>query len=103
MEYKVETRRGKRRLKLWLPVRVLCRDAGGERVERTNMQDVTTLGARFTLSRPVEWGRLLHLTMEMPKQLRLYDTDSREYGVWAVVRHVRPYKLLGASRSQATQ
>lgn len=88
---------------MWLPVRVLCRRAGGEWTEQTHMQDVTTLGGRFTLSRPVEWGQLLHLTMEMPKQLRLYDLDQREYGVWAVVRHVRPYKLLGASRPQATQ
>src|SRR5215210_4436611 len=50
--------------------------------------DVTPFGARFALSHPTERGRLLHLTLPMPRQLRCFDHIEDQYQVWALVCHV---------------
>lgn len=54
------------------------------------MTDVTPLGAGFTIKRPTERGRLLHLTIPMPRQLRVFDFIEDQYKIWGVVRYVRP-------------
>jgi hypothetical protein len=77
------------RLELSLPVRVQCRErADYDWVEMTRLIDVTPFGARFALSRPTEPGRLMHLTMPMPRQLRCFDFVETQYRVWSLVRNI---------------
>lgn len=81
----------KERLELRLPVRVHCRESPDFAwSEVTRMTDVTPLGAGFTIKRPTERGRLLHLTIPMPRQLRVFDFVEDQYKIWGVVRYVRP-------------
>jgi hypothetical protein len=83
------SRRIRERLELKLPVRVSCRETPDfEWMEVTRLIDVTPYGASFTLKRPTEKGRLLHLTIPMPRQLRTYDHAEDQYRVWSIVRHV---------------
>ena len=84
-------KRIRERLELKLPVRVRCRETVDlEWNEVTRLIDVTPFGAGFTLKRPVEKGRLLHMTIPMPRQLRVFDHVEDQYKVWALVRYVRP-------------
>lgn len=84
-------KRLRERIKLALPVRVLCKEsAGHEWMEMSRLTDVTPFGARFTISHPTETGRLLQLTLAMPRQLRCFDHIEDQYRVWALVRHVTP-------------
>ena len=86
----VNEKRIRERLELKLPVRVSCREIPDfEWMEVTRLIDVTPFGAGFTLKRPTEKGRLLHLTIPMPRQLRTFDHAEDQYRVWAIVRHVR--------------
>jgi hypothetical protein len=79
------------RLQLRIPVRVRCRETPDfEWTEITRLIDVTPFGAGFTLKRPTERGRLLHMTIPMPRQLRVFDFVEDQYKIWAVVRYVRP-------------
>jgi hypothetical protein len=79
------------RLELKLPVRVRCRETKDlDWSEVTRLTDVTPFGAGFTLKRPIEKGRLLHMTIPMPRQLRVFDHVEEQYRVWALVRHVKP-------------
>ena len=74
------------RIKLTLPVRVHCREsADHEWTEMSRLVDVTPFGARFPLTHPTERGRLLHLTLPMPRQLRCFDHVEDQYRVWALV------------------
>jgi hypothetical protein len=83
-------RRVKDRVRLSLPVRVECREAAGAGwTEQSRFNDLTPFGASFNLTRPVEPGRLLHLTMAMPRQLRCFDHIEDQYRVWAVVRWIK--------------
>jgi hypothetical protein len=84
-----KSRRLRERIKLALPVRVHCREtAGHEWTEMSRLVDVTPFGARFALTHPTERGRLLHLTLPMPRQLRCFDHIEDQYRVWALVCHV---------------
>ncbi len=83
-------KRIRERLELKLPVRVRCREAAKiEWTEVTRLIDVTPFGAGFTLKRPIEKGRLLHMTIPMPRQLRVFDHVEDQYRVWAIVRYAR--------------
>lgn len=83
-------KRIRERLELKLPVRVRCRETPDfEWMEVTRLTDVTPFGAGFTLKRPTETGRLLHMTIPMPRQLRVFDHVEDQYRVWALVRYVR--------------
>lgn len=81
-----ESRRLKR-VPLSLPVRV---EAKVNRTvvwnEITRISDVSAFGAGFNLTRPVKRGRLVHLTMPLPRQLRSYDFMEPQYKVWGLVR-----------------
>lgn len=84
-------KRIRERLELKLPVRVHCRETPDfEWVEITRLIDVTPFGAGFPLKHPIEKGRLLHMTIPMPRQLRVFDHVEDQYKVWALVRYVRP-------------
>jgi len=54
--------------------------------EITRLQDVSAFGAGFNLNRPVKRGRLVALTMPMPRQLRCYDYMEPQYRIWGLVR-----------------
>jgi len=84
-------KRLRERLELTLPVRVHCRESlDQEWVELTRLMDVSPFGARLSLSRATEPGRLIHLTMPLPSQLRCFDGSEQQYRIWAVVTNVRP-------------
>jgi hypothetical protein len=89
MDGERKERRVKERLRLALPVLVLCRVDGQEEwTEQTRLVNLTPFGASFNLTRPVEPGRLLHLTMPMPRQLRCFDHIEDQYRVYAIVRWI---------------
>lgn len=50
------------------------------------MEDVSSFGAGFVLKRPVKRGRLLLISVPMPRQLRCYDFLEPQYRVWGLVR-----------------
>jgi len=85
-----KSRRKRERLELSLPARIYGRESEDyEWVEQTRLLDVTPFGVRFSLSRPTEPGRLLHLTLPMPRQLRCFDHVEDQYRVWALVRNMK--------------
>lgn len=90
MDGERKERRVKDRLRLSLPVRVLCRESPQEEwTEQTRLVDLTPFGTSFNLSRPVEPGRLLHMTMPMPRPLRCFDHVEDQYRVYAIVRWIK--------------
>lgn len=83
-------KRIRERLPLTLPVRVRGRETPTfEWNEVTRLSNVTPFGAGFTLRHPTEKGRLLHMTIPMPRQLRVFDHVEDQYRIWAVVRYMR--------------
>ena len=82
-------KRIRERLELRLPVRVHCRETPDfEWTEITRLLDVTPFGAGFTLKRPTERGRLLHMTIPMPRPLRVFDHVEDQYKIWGLVRYI---------------
>src|SRR6266478_458586 len=85
-----KSRRLRERIGLRLPVRVQGRDSiDHEWTEMSRLVDVTPFGARLRLKRPTEVGRLILLTMAMPRQLRCFDHVEDQYRVWSLVRNIR--------------
>src|SRR5918997_1634925 len=83
-------KRIRERLPLHLPVRVQGRDTPAfEWTEMTRLTDVTPFGAGFTLKHPTEKGRLLFMTIPMPRQLRVFDHLEDQYRIWVIVRHIK--------------
>jgi hypothetical protein len=81
--------RRRERVRLELPVRVTVREGPNEEwTEVSRVLDLTPFGARFSLARLVDRGRLVHLTLPMPRQLRCFDHVEDQYRVWALVRRV---------------
>ena len=54
--------------------------------EVTRLNDVSAFGAAFNLRRPIKRGRLVYMTIPLPRQLRCYDYMEPQYRVWALVR-----------------
>jgi hypothetical protein len=80
-------RRRSTRLGLVLPVRVQgFLPDGGTWDEMANTDDISAGGASFTLTRSIELGQVLHLSMNLPKRLRQYDLNDASYRVYALVR-----------------
>jgi hypothetical protein len=85
-----KSRRLRERIGLKLPVRVHGRDSvDAEWTEMSRLVDVTPFGARLTLKRPTEPGRLVRLTLAMPPKLRCFDHVEDQYRVWSLVRGVK--------------
>ena len=86
-------KRIRERLPLQLPVRIHCRETPDFAwTEVTRLLNVTPFGAGFTLKRPTERGRLLHMTIPMPRQLRVFDHVEDQYRIWAIVRYLKSKK-----------
>ena len=84
-------KRIRERLALHLPVRVQGRETPDFAwTEMTRLNDVTPFGAGFTIKRPTEKGRLLYMTIPMPRQLRVFDHVEDQYRIWAIVRYMKP-------------
>jgi hypothetical protein len=85
-----KSRRLRERMRLALPIRVSGRERGNiDWTQMTRLVDVTPFGARFRLMRPVDIGRLLQLTMALPRKLRVFDHAEDQYRVWSIVRNAR--------------
>jgi hypothetical protein len=83
-------KRIRERLALHLPVRIRVRETPDfEWTEMTRLTNVTPFGAGFPLKHPTERGRLLHMTIPMPRQLRVFDHVEDQYRVWALVRYMK--------------
>jgi hypothetical protein len=83
-------KRIRERLPLHLPVRVQGRETPDFAwTEMTRLTNVTPFGAGFPLKRPTEKGRLLYMTIPMPRQLRVFDHIEDQYRIWGVVRHMK--------------
>ncbi|MEO6050224.1 MAG: hypothetical protein ABIP78_02695, partial [Pyrinomonadaceae bacterium] len=54
--------------------------------EITRLSDASAFGAGFTLKRPVKRGRLVLMTIPMPRQLRSFDYGEPQYKIWGIVR-----------------
>jgi PilZ domain len=79
----------RKRIELALPVRVYCRESLDHQwVEMTRLIDVTPFGAKLRLKQPTEKGRLLQLTLPMPRPLRCFDHIEDQYRVWSLVRNL---------------
>lgn len=75
------------RIGLTLPVKVEGKDSRAEGWEEiTRLKDISAFGAGFTLKRPVKRGRLVLLTLPMPRKMRCYDYLESQYRIWAIVR-----------------
>src|SRR3989442_895583 len=85
-------KRIRERLELKLPVRVQCRETPESQwIEITRLNDVTPFGCSFTLKRPIEKGRLLHMTIPMPRQLRTFDHKGEvELSEHTVTENISP-------------
>lgn len=89
-ESKVDERRIQR-VSLTLPVRIeskVNRSYAWDEVTRLN--DVSAFGAGFNLRRPLKRGRLVQMTIPLPRQLRCYDYMEPQYKIWALVRRCIP-------------
>jgi hypothetical protein len=85
----VESQESRRiqRISLALPTRVeskVSNSMGWDEITRLN--DVSAFGAAFNLRRPVKRGRLVYMTIPLPRQLRCFDYSEPQYKVWALVR-----------------
>lgn len=75
------------RFSLALPVRVEARlSETNVWNEITRLTDVSAFGASFNLHRPVKRGRLLQMTIPMPRKMRCYDYTEPQYRIWGLVR-----------------
>lgn len=95
-------RRKYHRTSLLLPLEVegyACEN--GSFVERTETFNVSLLGASFRLSYPVVIDDILRLTLPMPQQMRLFDSDEPTYRIYSQVRRIRPradgYLMVGVA------
>lgn len=69
--------------------------------EVTRLDDVSAFGAAFNLKRPVKRGRLLVISVPMPRQLRCYDYLEPQYRIWGLVRRCMPLGDSAAADSYA--
>jgi len=75
------------RFSLGLPIRVEARAGDGvDWNEITRLNDVSAFGAGFNLHRSVKCGRLLLMTIPMPRKMRCYDFVEPQYKIWGLVR-----------------
>jgi hypothetical protein len=97
IEESAELRRAAR-IALPLPVRVELQESDGKKwKEVTNLTSASNIGAGFISTRKIEVGRMVLLSLPLPRQMRFYDERDTQYEVWALVRHCQPRSLLDSS------
>src|SRR5215218_543915 len=69
--------------------------------EITRLEDISAFGAGFKLKRPVKRGRLLVMSVPMPRQLRCYDYLEPQYRIWGLVRRCVPLSNGGVAEAYA--
>jgi hypothetical protein len=75
------------RIGLSLPIRVEYKlNPASSWSEVTRLRDVSPFGAGFILPRPVKRGRLILMTIPLPRQMRCYDYMEPQYRVYGLVR-----------------
>lgn len=90
------------RYALALPTRVEVRvDPKYTWNEITRLEDISAFGAAFKLKRPVKRGRLILISLPMPRQLRCYDYLEPQYRIWGLVRRCIPLGTNPAAQSYA--
>lgn len=95
-----EDARAIQRFSLALPARVEVRiDDKVAWHEVTRLEDVSAFGAGFQLKRPVKRGRLLSLSVPMPRQLRCFDFLEPQYRILGLIRRCIPVGDATSSRS----
>src|SRR5215813_1300224 len=81
------------RISLPLPSRVEVKiDQNISWNEVTRLTDVSAFGAGFSLNRPLKRGRLVLLTIPMPRALRCFDFGEAQYRIWGLVRRCLPVR-----------
>jgi hypothetical protein len=81
------------RIALPLPSRIEVKiDAHVSWNEVTRLTDVSAFGAGFSLKRPLKRGRLVLVTVPMPRQLRTFDFSDPQYRIWSIVRRCVPVR-----------
>jgi hypothetical protein len=92
MAEKQMNRRRYPRVRIGIPARVKGQAGQGHPWEEIGTSEDASLGGlSLRLTKPVEWGQLLSLTLPMPPQLRLYDDNDPTYFTYAVVRNVMAF------------
>ena len=82
-------RRKAYRLGMALPVRVTgFSDQGAAWEEVSSTEDLSQSGLSLPLTRRVELGQLLALSLPMPKRLREFDLNDETYRVYGLVRGI---------------
>src|SRR5687767_15943613 len=85
----VEDQRRIQRYALALPTRVEVKvDNKFAWNEITRLEDISAFGAAFKLKRPVKRGRLIMISLPMPRQLRCYDYLEPQYRIRSEERRV---------------
>ena len=84
-------RRQRSRLAITVPVRVRGREPGGTAWEEmAGCLDASEGGLAIVMSRPVQTGQVLHLSVPLPPRFRQYDLSASFYRVYGLVRDSRP-------------
>lgn len=79
------------RISLSLPIRVEGKVNNQMKWDEiTRLSDVSAFGVGFILNRPVKRGRLIRLTIPLPRKLRCYDFTESQYKIWGIVRRCIP-------------
>lgn len=98
---KKESRR-LQRFSLFLPVRVESRTSETDGWDEiTRLTDISAFGAGFNLKHNVRCGRLLQLTIPLPRQMRCYDYTEPQYKIWGLVRSCIPRENESADEGNA--
>ena len=72
-----------------LPVQVrYFLDTPDSIIEESQLINVSRGGARFILSREVQMGQPVELTLAISRLLRAYDKNEKTYRVWGIIRSV---------------
>lgn len=88
------------RIALSLPIRVEGKvNSQTNWNEITRLKDISAFGVGFTLPRPVKRGRLILITIPLPRKLRCYDFTESQYKIWGIVRRCIPVGVNSAKET----
>lgn len=76
------------RLPVEIEAKVRYRESPDAEREATGVvHEATQHGVGFMFPHALAEGGLVHLSLPMPRHLRVYDFDKKIYEIWGVVRH----------------